>query len=118
MGIWESLRGERVEVELTDARGRKRRKRVRPERIPRLEEKGYRVRRLDRVKVHVLDAFQGPSETEWVVGRDVTRDVVERFADPETDALYAVVLYEGAEVRDTKITNRTKWEELRASMDR
>ncbi|HKJ88585.1 MAG TPA: hypothetical protein VKA48_08770 [Gammaproteobacteria bacterium] len=115
MGIWRSLRGERVEVELTDARGRKSRRRVRPERIPRLEQKGYGVRRLDRVVVHLLDAIQGPSETEWVVGRDVTRDVAERFADPETGALYAVVLYEGAQARDTKITSRAKWEELRAS---
>ncbi|MFA9460011.1 hypothetical protein [Thiohalorhabdus methylotrophus] len=111
-------RGERVEVELTDRRGRKRRRRVRSGRIVRLEAKGYRVRRLDRVKVHVLDAFQGPSETEWEVGRDVTRDVVERYLDADTEALYAVVLYEGAEVRDTKITNRARWQELRSAMDR
>jgi len=116
MAIWDALRRERIEVEITDAAGRKRRRRVSPRKLEALRAKGWSVRRLDRVTVHVLDAFQGPTDTEWVVGRDVTADVVERFADPETDALYAVVFYEGAEPRATKVTSRARWEELRAEV--
>ena len=118
MAIWDALLGERIDVELTGADGRKRRRRVRAARLDKLRAKGWRVRRLDRVPVHVLDAFQGPSETQWVIGTDVTAEVAEQYTDPETGALYAVVLYEGAEPRATKVTTRGKWEELRASMDK
>jgi len=118
MGIWDTLLGERVDVEITDDSGRKRRRRVSPRKMDKLRARGWHVRRLDKVTVHVLDAFQGPSETEWVVGRDVTADVVERYTDPETAALYAVVFYEGAEKRATKVTTRGKWEELRAEVNK
>jgi len=118
MAIRDALLGERIDVEVTDASGHKRRRRVTPRKLERLRAKGWRVRRLDKVTVHVLDAFQGPWEAEWVVGRDVTADVAERYTDPETEALYAVVFYEGAEKRATKVTTREKWEELRAEVNK
>jgi hypothetical protein len=112
MGLWKRLFGQRVEVVVVDAHGQRRHKRVTPERMEALRGQGYGVVRLDRVPVRLLDAVNGPSDTEWVVGRDVTRQVVEDHADPETGVLYAVVFYEGLEPRETKITNRAKWEEL------
>jgi hypothetical protein len=112
MGLWNRLFGGGIEVVLLDEDGRRRYKRVSPRRLERLRQQGVRLVRLDRVPVHLLDAMNGPSETEWVVGRDVTRQVVEDHADPETGALYAVVFYEGMEPRETKITNRAKWQEL------
>lgn len=118
MGLWQRLFGSRVEAIVVDDAGRRRYRKLSPERIERLRGAGYGVVRLDRVPVHMLDAVQGPSQTEWEVGKDVTREVVERHADPETGALYAVRLYEGLEPRDTKITSRAKWQELRESMDR
>ena len=116
MGLWQRLFGGGIEVVLIDEEGHRRHRRVAEGRIERLRAKGYRILRLDRVPVHLLDAMEGPSETEWVVGRDVTRDVVENHADPETGALYAVRLYEGLEPRATKVTSRAKWEELRESL--
>ncbi|HKJ70599.1 MAG TPA: hypothetical protein VKA55_02475 [Gammaproteobacteria bacterium] len=112
MGLWKRLFGGGVEVLLIDEEGHHRHKTLAPERIEQLRAEGQRLVRLDRVPVHVLDAMSGPSQTEWVVGRDVTRGVVESHADPDTGALYAVVFYEGAEPRDTKITSRARWEEL------
>jgi hypothetical protein len=112
MGLWDRLFGGGVEAVVIDDAGQRKYKRLKPERIERLRGEGYRVLRLDRVPVQVLDAVQGTSQTEWVVGQDVTREVVENHADPETGCLYAVRLYEGLEPRETKITNRAKWEEL------
>ena len=116
MGWADLLPGRRVEVLLLDPAGPRRWTRVRSGRIPRLRAKGWTVIPADRVPVFLLDAFHGPSETEWGVGVDVTADVVERLADPGTGALYAVVLYEGAEPRATKVTTRQRWEELRDSL--
>lgn len=111
MGIRDLLFGERVPV-LIGTGGRQRRRRITSRRLAALREKGKPVIRLDRVPVHVLDGLKGPLEREWVVGEDVSEDVVARMADPRTGALYAVVLYEGAEVRETKITDPQRWAEL------
>lgn len=118
MRFLDRLLGRTIDVVLFDPEGRRRYRRVSPGRLERLRREERLVLRLDRVPVHLLDAVQGPSQTEWVVGEDVTRDVVENHADPETGALYAVVLYEGLEPRETKVTSRARWEELRAGMQR
>jgi len=112
MGLWNRLFGGGIDVVVLDDQGHRKHKRVSPRRLERLRQQGRRVLRLDRVPVHLLDAVSGPSQTEWVVGRDVTREVVENHVDPETGALYAVVFYEGLEPRETKITTRAKWQEL------
>ena len=112
MGLWDRLFGGGVEAVIIDDTGHRKYKRLKPERIEQLRSEGHRVLRLDRVPVQLLDAVQGASETEWVVGQDVTREVVENHADTDNGCLYAVRLYEGLEPRETKITNRAKWEEL------
>ena len=111
MGIRELLFGEHVPVLVGTGR-RRRRRRLTPKRLAAMRKKGKPVVRLDRVPVHLIDGLKGPLEREWRVGTDVAEEVVARMADPGTGALYAVVLYEGAEVRETKITDPQRWAEL------
>jgi hypothetical protein len=111
MGISDFLFGERVPV-LVGTGAHRRRRRMTPERIEALRARGRPVVRLDRVPVHLLDGLKGPQETAWTVGEDVAEEVVARMADPGTGALYAVVLYEGAEVREVKVTDPDRWAAL------
>ena len=71
---------------------------------------------MEGVTVHILDVMT-PERTEiWEIGKDVSKELYEKFKDPKGD-LYVSIHYERGEAQ-MDLATKQAWETIKAAMGR
>ncbi|MFH1605185.1 MAG: hypothetical protein ABIH03_14925 [Pseudomonadota bacterium] len=109
-GPFDALHGERVSVEVPCPDGTMRRVSVTKKWLEREEQLGNISKVTGLVLVHVAEPGRGCYVATWKIGQDVDADTVKRRLDPETQALYAIVVYTDG-IRETHLCDPGTWAE-------
>ena len=115
MGLFDFLTGKKVTLEIPDQSGNIVKKRISKKMLDEMVEKGD-LKYIDTVKAHILDPIRGYYSEDWVVGEDVSREHVEKFAT-ESSEIYVVVAYESGEPK-TVIAKKEIWDKQRTIFER
>jgi len=62
------------------------------------------------VQVHIADPFRGCYVDYWKIGEQIRQETVDRRLDPETQALYAIVVYKAGQP-ETFLCDVATWKE-------
>ena len=114
MRLLDFLFGRKVTLDIPDRNGNIVRKKISKKMFDQLIVDG-KIKHADTVKAHILDPMRGYYVADWVVGDDVPREYVEKFATA-TRELYVVIAYEGGEPQ-TMLTKKEIWEKQRSIID-
>ena len=116
MGLWQSLFGKKVVLHGRDEGGKPFDVTVPEERFDEWKREGH-LKKVEMVEVHVQDPVRGDYIARWEVGKDISVETVEKFKDPATDSLYAVIVYEAGEPQ-TSLVQHAKWSEIKLAVER
>lgn len=105
----QALFAKEVELAITDEEGRPREAKVSQKQSDKLIA-GGKIREFAPCTVHIIDPWGNRTET-WEIGKDVTREVFEKFKDTSGN-LYATVTYTAGEP-DMRIVAKQHWDQLR-----
>lgn len=111
VGLWDRLFGERVTLEVPTPDGRTIKRSVTKKWLEQMKAK-RELRPIDAIRVHMLDPLKGYHVLDWIIGKDVPQESVEKFRDPGTDALYAMTWYEEGKAH-IAVVRKDKWDDLR-----
>lgn len=114
MGLFDSLFGKKVTLEIPDQDGNIVKRKISKKMFDEMIAKGE-LHPSDTVKAHILDPNQGYYSADWVVGQDISEEHVEKFATPSSE-IYVVVAYERGEP-NVMITTKEIWDKQRSIFD-
>jgi len=97
-GVWDSLFGKKVELEIPDGNGGITKRLVTKKWYENMLKEGkLSIIADDTIKVHMLHSIDGYIILEWVIGEDVDRETVMRFTDEQNNELYAMTFLQDGE---------------------
>jgi hypothetical protein len=106
VGLMDRLFGKRVTIEVPTATGT-RSVAVTEKWLAQMEREG-KMSPMRTVTVRVVDSLRGEGTAEWVIGRDVPRDVFDRRFDPKDGCLFAIVTYVDGKP-ETRLADKDTW---------
>lgn len=117
-GLWDSLFGEKVDMEVRQDDGSLRAVRVTKAWLEKMQRDGrMSVAKQPANSVHLhICGPDGLEQATMRVGLDVPEDVFKRLVDPGTGALYGVKVYKGGKPEMTLVT-RDLWEKTKKAID-
>lgn len=111
VGIWDTLFGERIALEIPNAYGETTKRSVTKKWIDRTQNGKITERSSKQlVRVHLLNVLKGYYVVFWIVGDDITEKMAVASRDPETGDLYALYYYDGEEPK-TELMDKAHWEQ-------
>jgi hypothetical protein len=114
VGIWDSLFGEKVSLEIPGHDGTIIRRQVTKRWLESMQQ-GGKMTQIPSVRVHLIHPA-GNRDLDWVIGTDVSQETVDRFRDSETGDLYAMTYFQAGEPKMT-VLKRSFWEKTIQLMD-
>ncbi len=114
MGLFDFLFGKKVTLEIPDQRGNIVKRKISKKMFDEMIAKGD-LQRADTVKAHILDPNRGYYSAHWIVGEDISKEDVEKFATPSSE-IYVAVAYKGGEP-NIIITTKEIWDKQRSIFD-
>ena len=113
MGLFNSLFGKKVTLNLTGDDGKPAKRVVAEKHLEQWKAEGA-ISAIQMIRVHILDP-KGSHSTDWQIGKDISEERVAKSKDPETGELYALRVYE-AGVPKTSVMPKVYWLEAKAAM--
>ena len=111
VGLFDRLFGEKVILEAEGPDGTPVTRLVTKKWLQKMEREG-KARPLESVLVHVIDPVAGYYQTRWIVGQDVSPEIVARSHSDGHEDIYAMVVYRDGEPHFS-VVSRALWEEAR-----
>jgi hypothetical protein len=87
--------GKKVEIEVPDGKGGLKKVKVSQTQFNRWVAEG-RISEVEGFKAHISDPMRGNHTENWVVGRDLPREMYDEFKDENGD-VYVMVVYEAGQ---------------------
>ncbi|HEV7165031.1 MAG TPA: hypothetical protein VGO35_06545 [Gammaproteobacteria bacterium] len=113
MRLLSGLFGKKVTIIGHDKNGKPFEREVSERQLKGWEAKG-KLSKVEAVEVHVLDP-KGDYSTQWLVGKDISPELLEKFRDSASGALYAITIYK-AGVPETMLAAKEKWLEVKSTL--
>ena len=113
MGLFDSLFGKKVTLNLKDNAGNPIQRVVSAKQLEQWKAEG-KISVLPTIRVHILDPM-GSRTAEWQIGKDIPEAIVAKSKDPATGDLYAMTVYE-AGVPKTSVIPKAYWLKAKAAM--
>lgn len=95
---WDALFGKKVRIEIPDGKGGVIVKYVSEKLLEKLENEN-KIKKLDYVKVNILDPIKGFYQEDWIIGKDIDVDMFEKYKDDITGELYVINVYESGQLK-------------------
>jgi len=113
MGLFDSLFGKKVTLNLTDSGGKPIKRVVSEKQLEQWKSEG-KISELPTIRVHILDPM-GSHTANWQIGKDISEEIVAKAKDPATGDLYAMRVYE-AGVPKTSVLPKEHWLKAKSAM--
>ena len=113
MGILDSLFGKKATLTLQGDDGQSITRTVSEKKLKQWEAEGL-IRTLQTVRVHILDP-KGSHDADWVIGTDISEELVAKAKDPNSGELYALTVY-GAGNPKTSLMPKEHWLKVKIAM--
>jgi len=116
VGLWDSLFGDRVTIEVPSRNGQVIKRQVTKRWLEQIQKEG-KAREIKEplVRVHMLNPV-GNTTQHWKIGQDIDQAAVDKFRDPESGDIYAMTSFENGEPQ-VHLLKRDLWEAARQAMD-
>ena len=113
MGLFDSLFGKKVTLDLTGDDGKRVQRTVAENKLKQWGAEG-KLSVFPTIRVHILDP-KGSHTADWQIWRDIPEQVVAMAKQPQTGDLYALTVYE-AGVPKTSVLPKAHWLKAKAAM--
>ena len=114
MGLFDFLFGKKVTLEIPDQNRNIVKRKISKKMFDEMIAKGD-LKCADTVKAHILDPNRGYYSEDWVVGEDISKEHVEKFATPSSE-IYVAIAYESGGP-NIMITTKEIWDKQRSIFD-
>jgi len=115
MGLFGSLFGKKITVQLPDEQGRIVERKITKKMFDKLVTQGI-IQEIDAVQAHILDPLKGYYVSNWRLGEDIDRETADKFAT-ENKQLYVAIAYEEGEPQ-TMVMKKEVWEKQKILFER
>ncbi len=114
MGFFDSLFSKTITVQLADENGNLVERKISKKMFDELVAKGL-IKEIDAVQAHILDPMEGYYVSNWVVGEDIERETVQKFAT-DNKQVYVSIAYEKGEPQ-TLVMKKEVWDKEKQLFD-
>jgi len=115
-GLFDSLFGEKVELELPDKKGNLIRRKITKKYFDQMLNEGKISIAEESITVNILHPIKGLINESWEIGKDIDNELVNKFKDKTTNSLYAFTVFEDGNLK-TALLKKEKWEEMKRELD-
>ncbi len=110
VGIWDTLFGERIQLEIPDSCGNTVRRSVTKKWFELMKNQESILSLYKQVlRVHMLDVVKGYRVLYWVVGENIDEATARMFMNQDTGDIYAIYYYEQDEPK-TEVLTKKRWD--------
>lgn len=112
LGIWDGIFGDKVVLEIPDKTGNIIKQTVTKKWLDKMESEGkISMKHEPTICVHLLDPLKsGPTTDYWTIGKNIDQDMVDKFRDKATNAVYVIIAYQAGSP-STMIVTKKIWDD-------
>lgn len=113
LGLWDSLFGKRVKLEIPTEDGEVIKRDVSEKWLRKMEEE-KKFSRL--IKTNILDPIKGVYVEYWSIGKEIDENTYNQFKDENSNEIYILNVYEEGKL-NTFLLKKEMWEDTKIKME-
>ena len=113
IGLWDSLFGERITIEIPTPDGKITKREVTKKWFERKQSKGKIKDATNKmIKVHLINPLEDYKIQYWAIGKDIDESMVNKFKDENTGDLYALISFDQGKQK-VSVMKKEFWEKAK-----